>query len=645
MRTLVTSAVCLVVAAGVLLAGAGAALAADDGASFEKDVRPVLQDNCITCHNPQKKKGDLDLSRFQTTKAALSDELTWQNVAARLREGDMPPKKAPRKPTPDERRAVLDWIQVHIESAGDCEKIATDKNSRFYRGYVMSRRLTRAEYDDTIRDLIGVEFHLADLLPADGSGGEGFDTDGDALFTSTISLEKYLQAANQVMQAVLPDHDESQSDELREARDRLLIAQPGPNLSASDAARRVLANFAGRAFRRPITESELDRFVVLFDRAHARGESFAASIRLALKAVLISPNFLFLVEPEPEQDGVYRLGDYQIATRLSYFLWSSMPDQELFRLAGEGRLHEPDVMRAQVLRMLKDPRSIALAENFGTQWLGITALGVTRRPDPGRFPQFDDELAASEKEEVVRFVDSVFRNDRSLLELIDANYTFVNEKLARIYGIPHVHGRDLRRVELANGDRGGVVSMAAVLTATSYPLRTSPVLRGRWVLEQLLGERIPPPPPTSGQLPADDRQPDGLSFRQRLERHRSDPQCASCHSRMDPIGFGLENFDAIGRFRTTEAGSPVDASGILPDGTRFEGPQQLKQVLLTRKTEFLRNFTRKLAGYALGRGLNRFDECVIKEGLDALKGSDNEPCALIQAIVLSKPFQYRYAKH
>lgn len=627
------------------LTGSTWAGSADTAPSFEKEVRPILRENCIGCHNPQKKKGNLDLSRFETAKAALSDELVWQNVAARIREGDMPPKKAARKPTDDERRMVLSWIQVHIESTGDCDKIATDKNSRFYRGYVMSRRLTRAEYDNTMRDLIGIEFHLADLLPADGAGGEGFDTDGDALFTSAISLEKYLQAANQVVQAVLPDHEDSLSPELREARERILIAQPGADLSSVDAARKVLENFARRAFRRPVNDADLNRFLILFDRAHARGESFTASIRLALKAVLISPNFLFLVEPEPEQDGVYRLGDYQIATRLSYFLWSSMPDEELFSLARQGKLHDEEVLRAQVLRMLQDPRSIALAENFGAQWLGITSLGVTTRPDPGRFPQFDDELANAERQEAVRFVDSVFRHDRSLLELIDADYTFVNQKLADLYGIPGVQGGGMRRVELPAGGRGGVLAMAAILTNTSYPLRTSPVLRGKWVLEQLLGERVPPPPPTAGQLPADDHQPDGLSFRQRLERHRSDPQCASCHSRMDPIGFGLENFDAIGRWRTSEAGAPVDAGGVLPDGTRFDGPRELKKALLARKDEFLHNFTRKLLGYALGRSLNRFDECVIRDGLNALKGSDNEPAALIETIALSKPFQYRYAKH
>ena len=621
--------------------------APDLSPSFDKDVRPVLAENCIGCHNTEKKKGDLDLSRFSAEAKIKGNEEVWQDVAERLRNRDMPPKKAKRKPTEQERKAILVWIREHVEAAEpDCSKIATDKNSRYYRGYVMSRRLTRAEYDNTIRDLVGIEMHLDDLLPSDGAGGEGFDTDGDALFTSAISLEKYLQAADKVLRAALPDQPGPLPADIRAAHDRIMIAAPGgADLPAREAARRVIDAFARRAFRRPVEPAEIDRLLTLFDRAQGRGQSYEASVRFALKGVLISPNFLFLVEPEPEQDGVYRLGDYQLASRVSYFLWSSMPDEELLALAAAGRLHEDDVLRQQVRRMLRDPRSIALAQNFGAQWLGITQLGVSTRPDAGRFPQFDDELCGAERQEVVLFLDSVIREDRSLLELIDGRYTFVNQQLADLYGIPDVRGGTMRRVALsADQARGGVLGMAAVLTATSYPLRTSPVLRGKWVLEQLLGERVPPPPPTAGKLPADDHQTGGLTFRQRLEQHRSNPECASCHARMDPIGFGLENFDAIGRWRSTQGGEPVDASGVLPDGAKFDGPRQLRAVLLKRKAQFLHNFSRKLLGYALGRGLGKFDDCVIKDAVAALAASDDRPSALFETIVLSKPFQYRYAK-
>jgi hypothetical protein len=617
-------------------------VAPDPSLSFEKDVRPIVAEYCVSCHNPEKKKGDLDLTPFQTSKQALASEVVWEGVGSKIRV-DMPPKKSERKPSDDQRRVVLGWIAAHVESGeADCGKIATDKNNRFYRGYVMSRRLNRAEYNNTIRDLVGLDLHLDEMLPADGAGGEGFDTNGNALFTSAISLEKYLHAADAVLAELIPDGAPF-SHQTREAHDQLIVAKPTASKSPHDAAREVISAFAYRAFRRPVESAEVERFLALFDRAQARGESYEVALRLPLKAILISPNFLFLAEPMPAEEGVYELGDYQIATRLSYFLWSSMPDDELLSLAGKGALHDENVLRAQVERMLRDPKSIALAQNFACQWLGITALGGATRPDASRFPQFDDELAAAERQEVVLFFDSVIREDRSLLDLIDSNYTFVNQKLASLYGLPRVRGGEMRRVELSTRDRGGVLGMAAMLTATSYPLRTSPVLRGKWVLEQLLGQRIPPPPPTTPQLPQDDRSTDGISFRQRLEMHRANPECASCHSRMDPIGFGLENFDAIGRWRTSSADGPVDASGVLPDGRRFSGARELKAILLKDKDEFLANFSRKMLGYALGRELNKFDVCVLKDAGNALKGSDNRPSALIQTIVLSKPFLYRYA--
>jgi hypothetical protein len=632
----------------MLLVGSGTALAQrpkvapDPSVSFEKDVRPIVGEFCVSCHNPEKKKGDLDLTPFETSQQALANEIVWQGVGEKMR-GDMPPKRSEKKPTDEQRRIVLGWIAAHVESGeADCGKIATDKNNRFYRGYVMSRRLTRAEYNNTIRDLVGLDLHLDEMLPADGAGGEGFDTNGNALFTSTISLEKYLSAADTVLKVVLPDGGPF-STQTREAHDRLVIAKPDGNRTAHEAAREVVGVFARRAYRRPVDGAELNRLLGFFERAEARGDSYESSLRLALKAVLISPNFLFLVEPMPPEEGVYELGDYQIATRLSYFLWSSMPDDELLALADKGRLHDEGVLRGQVERMIRDPRSIALAQNFASQWLGVTALGGATRPDPGRFPQFDDELVAAERQEVALFFDSIIREDRSLLDLIDADYTFANQKLAQLYGLPRIRGAEMRRVTLNTGDRGGVLGMAATLTATSYPLRTSPVLRGKWVLEQLMGQRIPPPPPTVPQLPQDDRQTDGISFRQRLEQHRSNPECAACHSRMDPIGFGLENFDAIGRWRTSNGSETVDASGVLPDGQGFSGPRELKAILLRNRDEFLGNLSRKMLGYALGRELNKFDQCVLKDAGNALKGSDNRPSALIQTIVSSKPFLYRYA--
>jgi hypothetical protein len=294
--------------------------------------------------------------------------------------------------------------------------------------------------------------------------------------------------------------------------------------------------------------------------------------------------------------------------------------------------------------MLKDPRSRALGESFACQWLELEPLGKTVRPDATKFPDFDDDLAEAMKGEVIYAFHDVMTGNRSLLELIDSDATYVNARLAKLYGIEGVKGPELRRVELRDRNRGGVVGMAAVLTVSSYPLRTSPVVRGKWILESLLGSKVPPPPPEAGSLPENAAEGSKLSFRERLEKHRTKPECASCHQKMDPLGFGLENFDPIGRWRTQDDGRPVDALGQLPTGEKFESPAQLKKVLMGRKDEVMNHLTRKMLGYALGRALNKFDNCVVDDSLKALKADGYRSSAMIETIVLSYPFQHRYAK-
>ena len=302
-----------------------------------------------------------------------------------------------------------------------------------------------------------------------------------------------------------------------------------------------------RAFRRPATAKEIDRYLGIFDKASRRGDPYDQSIKLALKGVLISPSFLFLIETPAEKKGTYRLDHYEVASHLSYFLWASMPDEKLLELAAQGKLHDEEVLRGQVRRMMRDPRARGLADGFAAQWLGIRPLGKTVRPDARTFPEFDDELAAAMREETVLFFDAIVREDRSVLEVIDADYTFVNERLAAHYKIDGVKGPQMRRVKLDDPARGGVLGHAGILTVTSFPHRTSPVLRGRWVLEELLGAEVPPPPP---DVPVLNERAEGtatpLTIRQQLEKHRAKAECASCHARMDPLGFGLENFDAAG---------------------------------------------------------------------------------------------------
>jgi hypothetical protein len=623
------------IVAGMTLTGAGTR-GQEPSDPFKERVRPVLESRCLSCHSGPDAEGGLDLAKYEREAGALQAPEVWEKVAERINLVEMPPEGSPN--LSDEQRATLvRWIEANRRADEDCTRIATDSTQSYYQGHVMSRRLSRSEYNNTIRDLLGVNLRPADSFPSDGSGGEGFDNVGDTLFMSSVLLEQYLAAAGAALDAALAEGSP-------ETRNRLLIATPSVALPNREAASRIVKEFARRAFRRPVEKAEVDRYLAMFDRGMSRRDGFEASLKLALKAVLISPHFLFLVENVPEEEGVYRLSHYELASRLSYFLWASMPDEELLTLAAEEKLYDEEVVRSQVRRMLADPKARGLAESFATQWLGIGALGETVKPDPERFPEFDAELAVDLRAEAVALVERVFREDRSVLDLLDCNYTHVNARLADFYDLPSVEGDELQLVKLDDRRRGGVLGLGAVLTSTSFPLRTSPVLRGKWVLEQVLGAHIPPPPPDAGVLPEDDRTHAGLTLREQLEQHRTKPECAACHQRMDPLGFGLESFDAIGRWRHHAGGQSIDASGELPSGESFSGPAELKQVLLRRKGEFLNNLSRKLFGYAMGRGLSKFDECVIKDCVKALEASDYRSSPLVEEIVLSYAFQHRYGK-
>lgn len=631
---------------------------------YVNEIIPILTTYCYQCHNVQEHKGGLDLTRFLLPEQVLDSFELWETLAARVKRDDMPPKNKPR-PADANRELLLKWLEtIKPLDQGDCDRIANDENYRFYRGFVMSRRLNRTEYGNTLRDLFGRRLDVNGFLPNDGSGGEGFDNNGDALFTSPVLIEKYLDAADQILALALPVKAfEALAEPERSAARAKWLAGAGPDAAPDavwksiftalpsnetpprEAARAILTRFAYRAFRRPPAPEEVDRLLTAFDRPANRGESFEASIRFALKAALISPEFLFLVEPEPEGQGVYPLGDYQLATRLSYFLWGSMPDDELFAIAELGMLRHPSILQAQIKRMLLDPKSRGLSERFSSQWLGLETLGGPVRPDPERFPEFTPELADAMREEATLLLDGVLRGNRSLLELINADYTYMNETLAAgVYGMGDVKGPEFRRVQLADPNRGGAMTLPAVLTATSHALRTSPVLRGKWTLEQILGERVAPPPPAVPSIPADDRRADGLTMRQVMEAHRVNPVCASCHESMDPIGLGLENFDPIGRWRTEQNGAPLDTAGKLPSGEAFAGPAELKGIVMARKEKFIRNLTKKMLGYALGRDLNRYDQCVIDGATKALDANDYKSWTLVENIVLSYPFSHRYSK-
>ena len=622
--------------------------AAQPADEFATKIRPIVEHHCLPCHGGPESDGGLDLAPYANSAEALAAPDVWEHVMERVNLYEMPPEGSPQLDDA-KRNALIGWIEANRRPEDDCHKLATDANQRFYPGHVMSRRLSRSEYNNTIRDLTGLDLRPADAFPSDGSGGEGFDNTGDTLFVSPVLLEQYLLAATRVLDAALPEREEM-TNEAGEASTSphsslsSALAFPNDQLSAQAAAQQSLTAFARRAFRRPLADDELARFMTLFDRAQARGDAYLPSLKLALKAILISPHFLFLVEPEPDAEGVYPLGHHQLAARLSYFLWNTMPDAELAQLADEAKLHDETILRAQIRRMLADPKARGLADSFAPQWLGIGALGQTIKPDAERFPDFDAQLAADMRSEAVSLVETVLREDRSLLDLIDADYAVVNDRLAAHYGLSPIEGAEFRKVALDDRRRGGVLGLGAVLTTTSLPLRTSPVLRGKWILEEVLGASVPPPPPNAGVLPEDDKVHDGLTLRQRLEQHRTNPECAACHQRMDPLGFGLECFDATGQWRHHNAGQPVDSSGTLPGGQTFSGPAELKQVLLTRRGEFLNNLTRKMLGYALGRSLSKFDDCIVRETVKALEANDCRSSVLIEQIAMSYPFRHRYAK-
>lgn len=629
----------------VLLLCSHAATRADLAEDYAKEIRPLMAKKCFACHSAEKLKGDVNLERFENLDGIKAEPELWQTVLQKVQAYEMPPKKSGELNYGQFEKLMGFLRALPKPDKPDCNQIASDRTANFYRGYVMSRRLNRAEYINTIRDLFGVttDFKLDELLPADGGGGEGFDTTGDILFTSSIHIEKYLAAAEQITQAILLDRPPEKTSPLRAARERILFRQPGWLEKPTPAAREVINAFARRAWRRPVTTAELDELMKLFTRSQRRGDSFAAAVRLAVQGALISPHFLFLAEPEPAKPGVQRLADVPLASKLSYFLWSSMPDEELLSFAEQGKLSDPNIYRAQLHRLLRDPKAAAFGERFALQWLDLDKLGGEVKPDATKYPEFDPALARAMKDEVAAYFNHVVRENRPLLELVDSRYTFANRRLAELYGFTAVTSDELKIVQVADARRGGILGMAGVHALTSYPIRTSPVLRGRWLLEALLGDKIPPPPPDVPTL--DEKAAEthtGLSLRKQLEQHRLKAECAACHDKMDPLGFGLENYDVLGRWRDELHGEKVDAKGILPSGEIYEGPEGLKKLLLARKEKILRHLARKMTGFAFGRELNQFDNCVIDDAMKALERNDWRATVLIETIATSYPFQHRF---
>lgn len=735
-------------------------LAAPGG--FSRTALPFLEKHCYECHGGKKVKGDLNLKEIRDESRLLPEMKLWRGVLQQVNTGEMPPKKAASQPSPQE---ITDFNQALEDAFAAAEaKLPPDP------GRVTARRLNRTEYNNTVRDLLDVDFNASENFPADDIG-HGFDNIGDVLSVSPVHLERYLDAADGIAERAvvlklpkpperttfsiflepggygsengtravtnsaaelfvrhtlkeagqyrfrvragatnastgepvqmkmfvgdkevlmtsvtnLPKKWESFEVELelpagehrfsarwsnrdtnvagqtlyinefkvvgpKDTRTRFMKRIAGVASDAGDDERadRVVRWFLTRAFRRTPTAEEQARYTKVFAAGRGAAEGkFEGGVQELIRSALVSPKFLFRVEldHQPTAATPQPLDDFQLASRLSYLLWSTLPDDELLDLASKRALKP--LLEAQVRRMLKDPRSIALVQNFGIQWLQLQRL-ATFQPDSKLFPGFDENLRKAMLRETELFLGEIVREDRSLLDLVDADFTYLNRPLARHYGLESLVSKDggdrrrsgeFVRVTLPDRKRGGLLTQASILTATSNPTRTSPVKRGKWVLEQILGTPPPPAPPNVPEL--DSQKELSGTLRQRMEQHRSNPSCANCHKQMDALGFAFENFDAVGRFRERDAEGAIDPSGTLPDGRSFQGSADLRTILRDKKDLVARNLAEKLMVYSLGRGLEYYDERALRKVLAEVARAEYRFSSLVVAIVNSDPFVLR----
>jgi hypothetical protein len=717
---------------------------------YSEHVRPLMMKYCGECHQGDKAEAGIAIDQFTEAKAGTLDRAKWKKVHVQISNKIMPPVDE-AQPTDEERKQLTDWINARALTVR-CDGPA-------YPGRVTIRRLNRAEYNNTIRDLFGIDFQPAATFPADDTG-YGFDNIGDVLTLPPVLLERYLEAAEQVTRRTIraPDEDfitevskdgrvlastdeakhefefpvegdyflrvktfadqagdelakmelrldgkelekfevkaanasETQtfekrvtipagkknvgaaflndyykqldgktedrnlhvvsisvagpigklSGDLPEPHRRLMIAQPGSPAEYEASARKILGRIVPMAWRRSVSDEELVRLVSLVKQVTDDGASFERGIQTAVQAVLVSPRFLFRVEEDPAA-GIRDLDAFELASRLSYFLWSSTPDEELLESARSGQLTQPAELERQTRRLLADARSRSIIDNFASQWLQLRNL-ANMSPNPRRFPKFTKELRIDMRRETEMLFETILREDRSIIEFLSADYTYVNQRLAEHYGIEGVSGDEFRRVTVNPDQRGGLLGQASILTVTSNPTRTSPVKRGKWILENLLA--APPPPAPAGVPPLKEstrREPIELSLKERMAQHRTDPACAACHQLMDPLGFGLENYDATGVWRTNDGFADVDSTGDLPDGRKFNGPKELRTILLERSDDFRRCFAERLLTYSLGRGLEYFDECTVQQITARGKGDGDKMSAYVLGIVNSAAFRQR----
>ena len=596
--------------------------------TFKNEVSPFISTYCSRCHNDKRPSGDVTFQNLVKNPDGLAFKHLWKRASTQIAAHQMPPVGEDKQPSEKERKAVIDWV------AGMKNLQPKDP------GPFVIRRLNKREYGNTLHELFGVDPAIARDLPDEVLG---------AGYTNTLSpllIEKYLSIANDVL-----DKSFSPAGSKPTAVQRRLLGEaPAKGEDPRVAARKVARSLARLAFRRPPSDAEVDVLIRVFSLARANGKPYPEALRLMVKATLVSPQFLFITPVKANSSGnttvsqeMVPLDDHQLASRLSYLLWATMPDSELSALADSGKLQNTVVFAAQARRLLNDPRSRALFDGFGAQWLGVDKL-EGKMFDTEKFPQMTAKMRLAMYDEARLLFQEILRKNLKLTTFIDSDFTYLNERLATIYGMEQtVHGEQMRRVTLTDSNRGGILTMPGILANSSFPNRTSPVNRGVWVLEQILGEYVPPPPPNVPSLEKQDKLTiANMTLRQRTELHRSNAVCANCHKVLDPIGFGLENYDAIGRWRTIDdSAGKIDAAGELPGGLHFTTPAELKRIIADRKDDFCRSLTSKLLAYALGRQLEGYDEIIVDQMTDSIKKDDYRMQTLVLSVVTSDPFTHR----
>ena len=608
-------------------------------------VRPIFFKHCTSCHNSEDNKGGLNIESYDFIVKIKRDGERFEKIVHQISTREMPPEIRPPM-TQDEIDTVTTYINKYLQDA------LAEKDP----GNVFPRRLNNREYRYTMLDLLGIEVNTDSLFPSDPSGGAGFDNQARVLYLMPLLMERYYEAAEYVV-------DQLHADSLKWAQ----VVKPYDNSNweqfriwwhgwwndedvsleaPQEAARATLFPLATRAYRRFLNASEKQKLIDFFTEVYTdqddQPDRYEQAIKETLKLIFISHHFLYRTEADPDIAGAYRISNFELASRLSFFLWSSIPDETLLEVAYRENLHHPEILEAQVTRMLADPKAERLGEAFALQWLELTKLkDPAFQLDPEKYPDYNPVLRDIMLEEVSSFFNYVMLNSQNFLDLIDSDYAFVNQSLAKHYGLSGVKGDDIQMVCLDEGERGGLLGTAGVLTATSLPTRTSPVIRGKWVLEQILGTPANPPPADVPELEASQNIHDEMSLRELLMVHREDPACAGCHEDMDPLGLGLENFDGMGRWRDKYEKHPIDASGTLSTGEFFNGPSELKRILLGKKDLFAKNLSKKMLSFALGRSLQFKDTPTTKHLTKTLMETDFHTTTFVRELVLSFPFTHK----